>query len=171
MRTYFGWQSLKGRYCSQDRGVDRRTILKRIPGKFDWMFWMGLIWLKIQTGGGWKYSFGTQKRRGIWLAVYYISSGWRLRTMYLGKQRTTMNTWANEKTMKGGRAATEPILKTKQWYLFSLPTFYLITPHSSLTAVNVKDNKNYFQSPKLILPKANLIQIHNFVALNQLIVS
>jgi hypothetical protein len=52
MRTKFWFESLKGRYHSEDPGVDERVILKRILRKQGLGVWIGFIWLSIGTGGG-----------------------------------------------------------------------------------------------------------------------
>jgi hypothetical protein len=44
--------SLNGGDHSEDRGIDERIILKWILGKYSWRLWIGFIWLRIGTGGG-----------------------------------------------------------------------------------------------------------------------
>jgi hypothetical protein len=41
-----------GRNHTEDLGVDGRIILKLILGKHFWRVWIGFIWLRIGTGGG-----------------------------------------------------------------------------------------------------------------------
>ena len=50
--TGFWWGNLKKRDHLGDPGVDRRIILKWIIRKWDVGEWIGLIWLRIGTGGG-----------------------------------------------------------------------------------------------------------------------
>jgi hypothetical protein len=42
----------EGRDHSEDLGVDGRIISTRIFGKEDWRVLIGLIWLRIGSGGG-----------------------------------------------------------------------------------------------------------------------
>jgi len=48
----FGGENLRERDQLGDPGVDRRIILKWIIRKWDVGEWIGLIWLRIGTGGG-----------------------------------------------------------------------------------------------------------------------
>jgi hypothetical protein len=48
----FWLESLKGRDHSEELDVDRRILLKCILGKQGLGMWIGIIWLRIMTGGG-----------------------------------------------------------------------------------------------------------------------
>jgi hypothetical protein len=50
MHTGFWWVKLRERDNLKDSGVGRRIILKRIYKQWDGA-WIGLIWLRIGTGG------------------------------------------------------------------------------------------------------------------------
>jgi hypothetical protein len=50
--TGFWWRNLKERKHLEDPGIDGRIILKLILWKWDVGRWIGLIWLRIGTGGG-----------------------------------------------------------------------------------------------------------------------
>jgi len=52
MHTGFWWGNLRERDRSEDPGVDRRLIFSWIFRKWDVGAWIGLIWLRIGTGGG-----------------------------------------------------------------------------------------------------------------------
>ena len=52
MHTGFWWGNLRERYNLGDPGLDGRIILKWIFTKWDVGAWTGLIWLRIDTGGG-----------------------------------------------------------------------------------------------------------------------
>jgi hypothetical protein len=41
----------EGKTTSEDQGVDWRTILKWILGKWRWRVWIEFIWLRIGTSG------------------------------------------------------------------------------------------------------------------------
>jgi len=53
-RLYIGfwWGNLRERDHLEDAGVDGRIILRWILRKWDVRAWTGLIWLRIETGGG-----------------------------------------------------------------------------------------------------------------------
>jgi hypothetical protein len=42
----------KGKNHSEDRGVDGRTGLERIVGRFAWGCWSGFFWLRMGIYGG-----------------------------------------------------------------------------------------------------------------------
>jgi len=52
MHTIFLFQNLKGKYHSEDLGVDGREILQWILGKQGGKVWTGCIWFRIGTSGG-----------------------------------------------------------------------------------------------------------------------
>jgi len=52
MYTGFGWGNLRKRDHLEDPRVDWRIILIWIFKKWDGVAWTGLIWLRIETGGG-----------------------------------------------------------------------------------------------------------------------
>jgi hypothetical protein len=52
MRTKFYSVNLKGKYHSDELGVDGRMILDWILGKQGGKVWTGFIWLRIGTSGG-----------------------------------------------------------------------------------------------------------------------
>jgi hypothetical protein len=63
----------------KDPGVDGRIILRCIFRKWDEGVWIGSIWLRKGTGGGylwmWQWTFGFHKMRGIsWLAENRLAS-------------------------------------------------------------------------------------------------
>ena len=49
---WFRWGNLMERDHLGDLGIDERIILKLIFNKSDRRVWIGLIWLRIGTGGG-----------------------------------------------------------------------------------------------------------------------
>jgi len=51
MHTGFWWGDLRERDHVEDLGIDRGIILKWIFKKYDGEVWIGLIWLRIETGG------------------------------------------------------------------------------------------------------------------------
>jgi hypothetical protein len=52
MYTGFGWENLRERGHLEDPRVDGRIILRWIFRKWDIVVRSGLIWLRIETGGG-----------------------------------------------------------------------------------------------------------------------
>jgi hypothetical protein len=50
--TGFWWGNLIERDHLEDIGVDGRIILKWSLNNWEWGSWVGLIWLRIGTGGG-----------------------------------------------------------------------------------------------------------------------
>jgi hypothetical protein len=52
MHTIFLLEYLNGRDHLEDLGVDRKTTLERILGKYGGKVWTGCIWLMIGTTGG-----------------------------------------------------------------------------------------------------------------------
>jgi hypothetical protein len=52
MHIQYWWESEMERDHWEDEGVGERKILKWILEKYDGMVWIGLIWLRIRTGGG-----------------------------------------------------------------------------------------------------------------------
>jgi hypothetical protein len=54
MRTKFLLESLKVRDHLEYLSVNGRIILKLIVGKYVWRVYIGLIWLRIETGDGLK---------------------------------------------------------------------------------------------------------------------
>jgi hypothetical protein len=50
--TGFWWGNLKERGILGDPGLDGRIIQRWIFRKWDVRVWIGLIWLRIGTGGG-----------------------------------------------------------------------------------------------------------------------
>jgi hypothetical protein len=57
--TKFWLESLKGRDHSEDLGVNERTTLKCILGKYVERVWIEFIWLSTGIGGG-SYEFGNK---------------------------------------------------------------------------------------------------------------
>jgi hypothetical protein len=49
--TGFWWGNMKERNNWGDSGLDRKIILRRIFRKWDMGVWIGLSWLRIETGG------------------------------------------------------------------------------------------------------------------------
>jgi hypothetical protein len=49
---YYWWESQKERDRWEDQDVGRWTILKWILERYDGMEWIGSIWLRIGTSGG-----------------------------------------------------------------------------------------------------------------------
>jgi len=47
--TWFWWGNLTERDCLEDPGIDGRIILR---WKWDGGAWTGLIWPRMETGGG-----------------------------------------------------------------------------------------------------------------------
>jgi hypothetical protein len=43
--------NLKGRYYSEDLGIDGKIILEWVLGKWDGKVWTGCIWLRIGISG------------------------------------------------------------------------------------------------------------------------
>jgi hypothetical protein len=52
MHVKYWWESQKEIDHGKDQDIGGRTILKWILEKYDWMVWIGLIWLRIGTSGG-----------------------------------------------------------------------------------------------------------------------
>ena len=52
MYTGFWWGNLRERDLLEDPGVDKRIILRWISRKWNVGLWIGFIWLRIGTGGG-----------------------------------------------------------------------------------------------------------------------
>jgi hypothetical protein len=50
--TGFWWENLRERDYVVETGVDGRIILRRIFRKWDVGLWIGLSWMRIETGGG-----------------------------------------------------------------------------------------------------------------------
>jgi hypothetical protein len=48
----FGWGKLNERENLEEQCVDVRIMLISILKKYDERVWIGLIWLRIRTGGG-----------------------------------------------------------------------------------------------------------------------
>jgi hypothetical protein len=46
------WGNLRERAHLEDPGLDGRILLRWIFRKWDGGAWIGLIWLRIETGGG-----------------------------------------------------------------------------------------------------------------------
>jgi hypothetical protein len=51
MHGVFWLESLKGRDILGDLGIDGKTILKWILGKYDRKLWAGFIWIRKGTRG------------------------------------------------------------------------------------------------------------------------
>jgi hypothetical protein len=51
MCTKFLSEKLKGRYHSEDLGIDGKIILEWALGKQSGKLWTGCIWLRIETSG------------------------------------------------------------------------------------------------------------------------
>jgi hypothetical protein len=51
MNSKFWTENLKGRYNSEDLGVDGELILEQILGTSCGKVWTGFIWLNIGTSG------------------------------------------------------------------------------------------------------------------------
>jgi hypothetical protein len=52
VHTGFWWGNIRERDHLGDQGIDGRIISKRIFKKWDRGAWTGLIWLRIEKGGG-----------------------------------------------------------------------------------------------------------------------
>jgi hypothetical protein len=52
MDTGFWWENLRQRDHLEDPSVEGRIILKLIFRKWDMEAWTGMIWHRIETGGG-----------------------------------------------------------------------------------------------------------------------
>jgi hypothetical protein len=50
--TRFWWATPKERDRSEDQGVVVKMVSEWMVGKMAWGVWIGLIWLRIWTGGG-----------------------------------------------------------------------------------------------------------------------
>jgi hypothetical protein len=52
MLAEFWLENLKGKYHSEDLGLDERMILKSMLEKQCSMLWTGFFWLRMGTAGG-----------------------------------------------------------------------------------------------------------------------
>jgi hypothetical protein len=52
MHIAYGWERQKGREQWEDQDVHGWSILKWIVERYDVMVWIGLMWLRIGTSGG-----------------------------------------------------------------------------------------------------------------------
>jgi hypothetical protein len=51
----FWWRNLRERDHLEDHGIDGRIILRCIFRKWGGRAWIGLIWIRLGTGGGQLY--------------------------------------------------------------------------------------------------------------------